>query len=109
MKRKAKSDFDPEEVNALLIKGINEAENGEIEQAKSTFVHVLQLNPDNFEANQNLGLLAESSGDLQGAMEQYKKGMAILPKYDGVYYNMAYLLEKLSLPAQCRAYVSTIP
>src|SRR5262249_13745761 len=73
--------------------------NGEIEQAKSTFAHVLQLNPDSFEANQNLGLLAEATGDLNGAMEQYKRGMALLPKFDGVYYNMAYLLEKLSLPA----------
>ncbi|PWT94229.1 MAG: hypothetical protein C5B53_13665 [Candidatus Melainabacteria bacterium] len=98
-KRKPHSNYDPAEVNALLNKGINEAESGEIEQAKSTFAHVLQLNPDSFEANQNLGLLAEASGDLQGAMEQYKKGMALLPNFPGVYYNMAYLLEKLSLPA----------
>jgi tetratricopeptide (TPR) repeat protein len=97
--KRSKTSFDPEEVNALLIKGIDEAESGEIEQAKSTFAHVLQLNPESFEANQNLGLLAEATGDLNGAMEQYKKGMALLPKFDGVYYNMAYLLEKLSLPA----------
>jgi tetratricopeptide (TPR) repeat protein len=99
IKHKSKTDFDPTEVNALLNKGIDQSENGEIEQAKSTFAHVLQLNPDSFEANQNLGLLAEASGDLQGALEQYKKGMALLPNFDGVYYNMAYLLEKLSLPA----------
>ena len=32
-------------------------------------------------------------------MTEYKKGMAILPTFDGVYYNIAQLLEKLSLPA----------
>lgn len=97
--RKPKTDYDPQEVQALLMKGINETENGEIDQAKSTFARVLQLNPDSFEANQNLGLIAEAGGDLQGAMEDYKKGMALLPNFDGIYYNMAQLLEKLSLPA----------
>jgi len=97
--KKAKISYDPEEVQALLTKGIAQAEDGEIDEAKATFAHVLQLNPDSFEANQNLGLLDEASGDLQAAMSNYKKAMALLPKYDGVYYNMAYLLEKLGLPA----------
>jgi tetratricopeptide (TPR) repeat protein len=86
-------------VQALITKGISQAEDGQIDQPKSTFTQVLERKPDSFEANQHLGLLAEACGDLQGALSDYKKSMALLPKFDGVYYNMASLLEKLGLPA----------
>jgi Tfp pilus assembly protein PilF len=96
---KKKQTFDAQEVQALLTKGINEAEEGQLEAAKVTFDRALTLNPESFEAVQYTGSVVEAGGDLNAAMNEYKKAMALLPKFDGIYYNMAYLLEKLGLPA----------
>lgn len=101
-KKKGKKDvpaFDPEEIEALLKKGCQLADDGNLEQAKATFQRALELNPQSFEATQHLGLLLESNGDLNGAMTKYQAAMQLRPKYDGLYYNFAYLLEKLNLPA----------
>jgi tetratricopeptide (TPR) repeat protein len=96
---KKKHPYDVEEAQALLTKGINQAEDGQLEAAKVTFDRVLTMNPESFEANQYIGAVREASGDWQGAMDEYKKALPLLPKFDGIYYNMAYLLEKMGLPA----------
>jgi tetratricopeptide (TPR) repeat protein len=92
--------YDPEEIQALVVKGINQYDNGDIDGAKSTFDRALELNPQSFEAMQNLGASLEAEGDLNGAMAKYQAATMILPKFDGAVYNMAYLLEKLNLPAE---------
>lgn len=92
--------YDPEEVQALVMKGISQYDDGDLDGAKATFQRALELNPQSFEATQNLGGCLEAAGDLNGATAKYQAGMMILPKYDGAVYNMAYLLEKLNLPAE---------
>jgi tetratricopeptide (TPR) repeat protein len=94
-----KAKISPEEVQAIVDRGIAQVEDGHLDQARATFTQGLALDPQSFECTQNLAALKENSGDLQGALSDYKKAMELLPKYDGVYYNMAYLLEKLGLPA----------
>jgi hypothetical protein len=32
-------------------------------------------------------------------LQKYQAAIAVKPKYDGLYYNQAYLLEKMGLPA----------
>jgi len=91
--------FDPLEVQALISKGINQSEDGDIEGAKHSFERAQELNPNSYEATQNLGALLEGSGDLSGAMTKYQAAMALQPKFDGSLYNLAYVLEKANLPA----------
>jgi Tfp pilus assembly protein PilF len=94
-----KETYSPEQLQALIDRAIAQAEDGHLDQASSTFQQGLAMDPNSFQCVQNIGLLKEDSGDLQGAMVEYKKAAEIMPKYEGVYYNMAYLLEKLGLPA----------
>lgn len=91
--------FDPQEVQALINKGISQSEDGDVEGAKRSFNRALELNPNSYEALENLGAIMEAAGDLNGAMNKYQAAMNLKPNFDGAYYNMAYVLEKASLPA----------
>lgn len=96
-KKKNVLTFDPEEVEALIKKGISEAEDGNTDGAKRTFQRALELNPKSFEAVQHIGEVLEATGDLNGAMSKYQQAQALRPAYDGTYFNLAYILEKMNL------------
>lgn len=91
--------YDPEEIDALVSKGINQYDDGDLEGAKASFQRALELNPQSFEAMQNIGACLEAAGDLNGAMAKYQAASALKPMYDGALYNLAYMLEKMNLPA----------
>jgi tetratricopeptide (TPR) repeat protein len=95
--------FDPQEVQALINKGISQSEDGEIEAAKHSFERALELNPKCYEAVQAIGSLLEATGDLNGAMAKYQAAMVLKPEFDGAVYNMAYVLEKANLPSDAGA------
>lgn len=99
-KRRKEMTFDPAEVQALIDKGIDLVDEGNIGQAKGAFLRVTELNPESFEGYQNLGGLYEVEGDYQRAIGYYKKAIALEPDYDGLYYNMGYVLEKMNLPIE---------
>lgn len=86
-------------VQALLIKGITQSDSNELDAAKATFTIMTTNYPDCFEGWQNLGALEEASSNLQEAMADYKKAIELAPEFDGLYFNMAYLLEKMGLAA----------
>lgn len=92
--------YDQQEIDALINRGIDQTEDGDLDGAKSTFERILELNPQNWIALQNIGAILEAQGDLNGAMAKYQAAMAINPSYDGLYYNLGHLLEKLNLPAE---------
>ncbi|CAN5433862.1 hypothetical protein BH10CYA1_BH10CYA1_37180 [soil metagenome] len=98
-KKRKGAQFDPEEVNALVRKGLTQVDDGDMDGAKQTFNRVLELDPLNFDGTQNLGAVLEAQGDLNGASAKYQAAMALQPKYDGCVYNFGYLLEKMGLPA----------
>lgn len=98
-KKRKGNQVDSEEVAALVRKGLTQVDDGDMDGAKQTFNRVLELDPQNFDGTQNLGLIAEAQGDLNGASAKYQSAMALQPKYDGCVYNFAYLLEKMGLPA----------
>lgn len=54
-------------------------QNGRFEQAERLFKKALSLDPKSVDAYYNLGVLAESRGDLKGALESYRKASAINP------------------------------
>ncbi len=92
--------YDRDELQALLIKGIGEVDEGQLQAAKRTYNRALELYPDSLEGLQNLGLIYEQEGNLDKAMENYKKAIEVKPENDGLYYNMGYLLEKMRLPVE---------
>ena len=98
LKLSSKLTFDPQEVEALIAKGIGQEEDGELDGAQKTFERALELNAKNFRVLQNLGSLAEARGDANGAMARYREAMAVEPDYDGLYFNFGHLLERMNLP-----------
>lgn len=98
--KKGEPTFDKDEVDSLIIRGIEEVDEGNLQAAKATFNRALELNPNCWEAYQNLGGILESEGDITRASESYNKAMALEPSFCGLYYNMGYVLEKMRLPVE---------
>ena len=98
-KHKNKTGINPAEVQAMVDKGIGLVDNGDLEGAKQAFSRAVELDPECFGGLQNLGEIQEAQGDLNGALIKYQAALAVKPKYDGLYYNQAYVLEKMGLPA----------
>lgn len=90
--------FDPEEVEALVQKGIGEYEDGDLDSAKASFEKALEMNPESSLATINLSAVQEAQGDLNNAVANCQKAIALDPDYDGLVYNLGYLLEKMNLP-----------
>lgn len=99
-KRKGEPTFDKDEVDSLIIRGIEEVDEGNFQAGKATFNRALELNPNCWEAFQHLGFILEAEGDISRAMENYKKALELEPSYCGLYYNMGYVLEKMHLPIE---------
>lgn len=96
-KHKNKTGINPAEVQAMVDKGINQVDNGDLEGAKQSFSRAVELDPHSFGGLQNLGEVLEAQNDLSGAMQKYQAAAQVKPKYDGLYYNQAYVLEKMGL------------
>jgi tetratricopeptide (TPR) repeat protein len=91
--------FDPEEVESLVQKGISEYEDGRLDDAKAAFEKALELNPASALATINLSSVQEAQGDLNNAVASCQKAIALDPNYDGLVFNLGYLLEKMNLPS----------
>jgi protein O-GlcNAc transferase len=90
--------YDPEEIDALVSKGMEQYEDGDLTGAKASFERAIELNPNSLEATMNLCAVQEAQGDLNAAQASNQKAVTISPQFDGAYYNFGYLLEKMSLP-----------
>ena len=53
---------------------------------------------------QNRGLILEAENNLQEAGEDYQKAVELAPRYDGLYYNFGYFLEKLGRKSEAGAW-----
>ncbi|MBU6452079.1 MAG: tetratricopeptide repeat protein [Cyanobacteria bacterium REEB67] len=95
---------DPEEIKSEIARGIEQTNAGDLEAAKETFTKVREMDPKNFIPCQNLGLIYESQNDLNQAIPLYQQALNLKPKYDGLYYNMAYILEQLDRRAEAGAW-----
>lgn len=98
-RRKKPLTYDPEEVEAMVAKGIEQYEDGALDAAKVSFERALELNPISTEGLMNLCAVQEAQGDLNGAAATNRKAIEVNPLYDGAYYNLGYLLEKMNLPS----------
>jgi tetratricopeptide (TPR) repeat protein len=95
-----KNTVDPAEVKSTIAQGIAEVEEGNMDAAKETFARAEGMDPQNFIPCQNLGFLYQAQDDLAQAIPMYQKALNLKPKYDGLYYNMAYILELLDRRAE---------
>ena len=102
--KRGKGIADPAEVKETISQGISETEAGNLDAAKETFAKAEEMDPRNFIPCQNLGLIWESQNDLGQALPLYQKALDLKPKYDGLYYNMAYILERLNRRAEAGAW-----
>jgi Flp pilus assembly protein TadD len=55
--------------------------NNKYDEAISEFKKVLEINPGNAEAYYNIGLIKESSNQMDEAREMYSKALAVKPDY----------------------------
>ncbi len=91
--------YDPEEIDALVWKGLDQFEDGELDGAKASFERAIELHPGSLEATMGLCSVQEAQGDLNAASASNQRAIQISPNFDGAYYNYGYLLEKMNLPA----------
>lgn len=71
-----------------------------LDEAKPYLVQVLQLNPNNTQALVHMGTLLERSGDLKGALDEYRAAIAsehtnLQPGVASAYYKAARICKKL--------------
>jgi tetratricopeptide (TPR) repeat protein len=98
--RHSKEAGDPEEVKAIIAQGISAMESGDEDGAKQAFSKAEILDPKNFIPIQQLGLIYEAQNNMPEAVPMYQKALDLKPKYDGLYYNMAYALELMGRGAE---------
>ncbi len=95
--------YDPEEIDALVAKGIDQTEDGDLDGARASFERAVELNPASVEALMGISGVQEAQGDLNGAVATNQKAILVCPDYDGLYYNLGFLLEKMNLPTDAGA------
>lgn len=103
-RRSSKEMVDPQEIADLISQGIRLTEGGDLLAAEAAFDKATQLDPKSWLAFQHLGEVLDAEGKLQEAAAKYQVALDLKPKYDGLYYNMAYLLERLNMTADAGAW-----
>ncbi|MCG3205283.1 MAG: Beta-barrel assembly-enhancing protease [Elusimicrobia bacterium] len=73
-------------------KGIALAEAGKMEEAKTSFLEALKINPSYPEANNNLGSAYLQEGNVEKALEFYERALKSNPDYADAHYNKALCL-----------------
>ena len=63
-------------------------EQGKIEAAKSAYSKAFQINPNFFDAYNNMGILLKDQGELEEAIVAFKEALKIEPRNADVYFNM---------------------
>lgn len=79
------------DVNYYLNYAIYFSRTGQLEQARSTYQHILRLDPHNAVAWTNLGNLCRRSGDPLAAEGCYLKALSIEPDYYLAHFNLGRL------------------
>ena len=65
----------------------------EYNQAISVYEKAIELNPEYYEAYNNLGTALKDQGKLDEAIDAYNKAISINPDYAEAYYNIGFTLQ----------------
>lgn len=72
-----------------LAAAIQLQQQGKLDQAKQLYEQVVKAEPKNYYAQYDLGVIAQNSGDNQGALADYGAALTANPKYVPALYNEA--------------------
>ncbi len=95
-------------VQALLQKGIAQAQSKQLGQAVTTFNDVLLLSPKNVLALYNLGVIDQTENKTSVALEYYDRALTSDSTYTPAMYNKAILLEATDLDAALALYMQIV-
>ena len=83
-------------INETLQQAITMHQEGRLEEAESLYRKVLEAQPTNLDANNNLGIILEYSGKLKDAEISYKKAIKFKSDFAEAYNNLGSTLVKLN-------------
>lgn len=87
---------DPSNYNAFLSASICHAKKGEWNYSVEYCRKALDLNPESYEANNQMGLVCYCCDDVQHSIEFYEKALKLKPDGDfKIYSNLGYAYEKI--------------
>ena len=78
---------------------------GKIEEAEKYFLEILQHDPHNKEALNNLGVIAFQVQEIENAIDYFDKALKIDPFYKEAVLNYVYILKKLNLTTEASSYL----
>jgi Tfp pilus assembly protein PilF len=81
----------PKAAAALVAKGLQEHQAGDLAAAKRDYTEAIKDDPKNKYAYYNLGLILQTGGDKTGAENNYRITLNLDPKYAPALYNLAIL------------------
>ena len=81
--------------NQTLHRAINAHKEGKLEEAERLYREILEIEPTQLDANNNLGVLLQSSNRLEEAEKSYKKAIELKPDYAEAHYNLGNTLNNL--------------
>jgi glycosyltransferase involved in cell wall biosynthesis len=81
---------------------------GKIEEAEKCFLEILQHDPQNKEALNNLGVIAFQGQQIENAIDYFDKSLKIDPFYKEAVLNYVYILKELNLITEASSYLYKI-
>ena len=69
---------------------------GKLEEAKSLFQNILQIQPKHYKAHTNIGVILLKLGKLDEAEVSFKKAIELQPEFQIAHYNLGVTLENLN-------------
>ena len=82
-------------IDQILEKAITAHQEGKLEEAERLYREILEIEPTQLDANNNLGVLLQSSNRLEEAEKSYKKAIELKPDYAEAHYNLGNTLYNL--------------
>tara|TARA_B110000503_G_scaffold86579_1_gene131737 strand:+ start:1943 stop:4396 length:2454 start_codon:yes stop_codon:yes gene_type:complete len=86
-----------------LQKGIEARKDGQIQKAKKHLTEILSAQPRHPHANHNMGLLADTAGNTQAALDFFKTALEASPKINKFWLSYIGALIKLGRPIDAQA------
>lgn len=90
------SDEKMEDCSASLKKAVEEYEAHKLSQARKSFQKILEIDPDNADANFNLGCISEDEDKTEEALQYYKRAIKTRPNDKAVRQAIAELESEIS-------------
>ena len=84
------------DINQILQQAVNAHQNRKLEEAERLYYSILELQPENLDANNNLGVLLDDLGKLEQAEKYCKKTIELKVDFAEAYNNLANILSKLN-------------